>query len=638
MLGERTVKCNQYTAVVCHTIGILACLMLGAAQVDADSAPSGRAPSGRTPSGSTPSGSTPAGSSANAKNVVAATEPVAFAAAGQQTRLTDIQLRDCYGTRHTLGEWQDRKVLVLAFLGTECPLARLYGPRLHELAERFKDDDVQFVGVAPNIQDSLTEVQTYCRQSGITFPMLMDNEQRLTDAVGATRTPEVFVLNEAREVVYQGRIDDQYAISVARLKAGKEELAAAVESSLLGAMPQVSSTAAVGCLIGRRRQTPPSGDITYSKHIAPIFNARCVECHRSGQIAPFPLTTYSETIGWEAMIAEVVDQGRMPPWNANPRFGHFSNDARLTTEEKQLISQWITNGCPEGDPADLPQPPMFVDGWRMPQPDLVVNVSEQPFSVPATGVVEYQYIEVDPGFTEDKYIVAAEARPGNPAVVHHIIAFIKMPGQRGVSLGQMLIGYAPVTAPLVFAENTAMKVPAGARILFEMHYTPNGTAQTDISCIGLKFVDPSQVKFEVYGEQALNSRFEIPPNTADYEVPKSVTFKEDTELLSLTPHMHLRGKSFRYDATYPDGSTETLLDVPNYDFNWQLRYEFAKPKLIPAGTRINCVAVFDNSDKNPNNPSPDSAVRWGQQSWEEMMIGFFTCQRPFDAQASQGGQ
>ena len=537
------------------------------------------------------------------------------AESGVQSKLSELRLRDCYGTEHTFDEWKNRRVLVLAFLGTECPLARLYGPRLHSLAERFQDDDVQFVGVCPNIQDSLTEVQTYCRQSGIRFPMLMDNEQRLTDVVGATRTPEVFVLNEARDVVYRGRIDDQYAISVAKLKVRNEELAAAVESSLQGLPPQVSSTTAVGCLIGRRRETQPTGNIKFTKHIAPIFNARCVECHRAGQIAPFPLTTYKETIGWEAMIAEVVDQGRMPPWNANPKFGHFANDARLTAEEKQLISDWINNGCPEGDTADLPQPPVFVDGWRMPEPDLVVNVTEQPFPVPATGVVDYQYIEVDPGFTEDKYIVAAEARPGNPAVVHHIIAFIKMPGQRGVSLGQMLIGYAPGTAPLVFAENTAMKVPAGARILFEMHYTPNGTAQTDVSSIGLKFTDASRVKFEVFGEQALNSRFEIPPHTADYEVPKTHVFKEDTELLSLTPHMHLRGKSFRYEATYPDGSTETLLDVPNYDFNWQLRYEFVKPKLMPAGTRVKCVAIFDNSEDNPNNPSPDSSVRWGQQSW-----------------------
>jgi len=353
-----------------------------------------------------------------------------------------------------------------------------------------------------------------------------------------------------------------------------------------------------------------------------------MECHRPGEIAPFTLTSYADTVGWEATIAEVVREERMPPWNANPEFGHFKNDARLSADEKQLIREWIGNGCPEGDPADLPIPPQFVTGWRMPQPDMIIPVRDEPFTVPATGVVDYQYLRVDPKFTEDKYVVAAEARPGNPAVVHHIIAFLMLPGQTEVSLGKMLIGYAPGTSPLIFPEGAAMKVPAGTQIIFELHYTPNGSEQTDISNIGLKFIDAAHVVNEVVGLEAINQKLSIPPGAAAHQVVSREKFREDITLLSLTPHMHLRGKSFRYEAAFPDGTSEVLLDVPNYDFNWQLRYEFSEPRLIPKGTVVTCRAEFDNSAGNLNNPDPTREVGWGQQSWDEMMIGFFTGMKP----------
>jgi hypothetical protein len=266
----------------------------------------------------------------------------------------------------------------------------------------------------------------------------------------------------------------------------------------------------------------------------------------------------------------------------------------------------------------------------MPEPDMIIHVRDDAFTIPATGVVDYQYFKVDPKFTEDKYVIAAEARPANAAVVHHIIAFLLLPGQTDVNLGKMLIGYAPGTSPLIFPEGAAMRVPAGSQILFEVHYTPNGTEQTDRSYIGLKFTDGDSVKNEVVGLEALNPKLQIPPGADHHVVTATEKFRDDVTLLSLTPHMHLRGKAFRYDAKYPDGSTETLLDVPAYDFNWQLRYEFAEPKLIPKGTVVTCTAAFDNSSGNPNNPDPSKTVTWGQQSWDEMMIGFFTGMKPHE--------
>ncbi len=537
---------------------------------------------------------------------------------------TALSLPDCFGKTFDLKQLDISPVIAIAFVGTECPLAKLYGPRLQELSARYSDKGVRFIAVCSNVQDSLTEIVAYRNNAGITFPILIDSQQQLADLVQATRTPEIVILDDSRSVAYHGRIDDQYGIGIVREKPQEEFAATALDSLLAGQSPKTATSAAVGCLIGRHRKVEPHGEITYSRHIAPIFNSRCRECHRPGEIAPFPLTSYADTVGWEATIAEVVQEERMPPWNANPEFGHFKNDARLSAEEKKLIQEWIGNGCPEGDSADLPVPPQFVTGWRMPKPDLVIPVRDAPFTVPATGVVDYQYLRVDPKFTEDKYVVAAEARPGNPAVVHHIIAFLMVPGQKDISLGKMLIGYAPGTSPLVFADGAAMKVPAGTQIIFEMHFTPNGTEQTDISSIGLKFIDASEVKHEVIGLEAVNSKFRIKPRQAAFPVEASERFEEDIRLLSLTPHMHLRGKSFRYEATFPDGTSEVLLDVPKYDFNWQLRYEFAEPRLIPAGTVVKCLAKFDNSSENLNNPDPSKEVGWGQQSWDEMMIGFFT--------------
>ena len=545
---------------------------------------------------------------------VIVTDGVVDAAENVSHHVDMMSLRDCYGRVYPLTEFGDSKATVFAFLGTECPLAKLYGPKLQATSESLKAHGVTFVGVCSNVQDSLTEIVTYANKAGITFPMLIDNEQQLANALNAQRTPEVVVVNAAGDVAYRGRIDDQYGISVARKSATQEDLLNAVHAVLKGEAPVPASTKVPGCLIGRMKKVEPHGDVTFTKHIAPILNARCVECHRAGEIAPFPLTTYAETMGWEATIAEVIREDRMPPWNANPEFGHFKNDARLTDEQKQLLLTWIENGCPEGDAADLPPKPSFVEGWRMPEPDMVIHVREEPFNIPATGVVEYQYFKVDPQFTDDKYVVAAEARPGNAAVVHHIIAFLMLPGQQDVNLGKMLIGYAPGTSPLIFPEGAAMKVPAGAQILFEVHYTPNGSEQSDRSYIGLKFAEATTVQQEVVGLEALNGKLQIPPGADNHQVTAKEEFREDITLLSLTPHMHLRGKAFRYDATYPDGTTETLLDVPKYDFNWQLRYEFAEPKLIPKGTVVKCTAAFDNSAGNPNNPDPAKQVGWDSRA------------------------
>lgn len=536
----------------------------------------------------------------------------------------DFTLRSHEGREWSLSDFADDQLVVVVFMGTECPLAKLYGPRLAEIHQRFADQGVAFIAINANTQDSMTELSAYAERYHVDFPLLKDVGNRVADAMGATRTPEVFLLDEQRAVRYHGRIDDQYAVGRSRDKVNRSDLAMAIEQLLEGAAVTVPSTEPVGCLIGRVKEVEPVGDVTYSQQISRIFNSRCVECHREGEIAPFPLSSYDDVIGWEDTIVEVIQDQRMPPWFANPNHGEFLNDARLSDEEKQLIYAWVENGMPEGDPAEMPEPPKFAEGWRIPEPDQVFYMRDEAFPVPAQGVVDYQYFVVDTNWDEDKYVNAAEARPDNTSVVHHILAYVIPPdGDRNAKQRKVIVGYAPGSTPLHLRDGMAIHVPAGSKLLFEMHYTPNGYAQQDRSYIGVRFIDKKDVTQLLKGRMAINTRLDIPARAEHHEVTAEFTIRRDEMLLSMTPHMHLRGKAFRYEAIYPDGEREVLLDVPGYDFNWQLKYILDEPKLLPEGTKILCTAAYDNSEKNLANPDPNRTVHWGDQSWEEMMIGFF---------------
>ncbi len=560
----------------------------------------------------------------------------AFAATGPTplgTKVADFTLRDYHGQPHSLREAGRGKIVVLAFLGTECPLAKIYASRLVELADKYESKGVVFLGLDSNRQDAVTEIAAFARSHKIDFPILKDLNQQVADAVGATRTPEVVVLDGAGAISYRGRIDDQYGFQTnqnyQKAKATDHNLADALDALLAKKQVAKGEVAADGCLIGRDLQPVVDSEVTYSNQVARIMNANCVFCHREGQIAPFTLTSYDDVAGWASMIDEVVRLERMPPWHANEQFGHFKNDARLSAADKATIAKWVANGAPEGNPKELPEPPQFAEGWMIPKPDQVIYMGEKPFQVPATGVVDYQMFVADPGWTEDKWIEAIEPRPDNPSVVHHILMFVLPPDgniNQGLGSGDgndFLGAYAPGLRPEPLEPGMARFVPAGSKLIFQMHYTPNGTAQEDRSYCGMVFADPKTVKKEVRVNSAVNAVFQIPPGNGDFPVKSRYIFRDDSLLLTLMPHMHLRGKAFRYEATYPDGKKEVLLDVPRYDFGWQTNYRFTEPKLMPRGTRMDCYAVFDNSEDNLNNPDPTKTVSFGDQTFEEMMIGFF---------------
>jgi peroxiredoxin len=550
-------------------------------------------------------------------------------------RIENFVLRDAQGQPRSLDEFSEHRLIVAAFLGVECPLAKLYARRLEQLRQEFGGRGVAFLALDANAQDSLGEIAAFGQTHELGFPILKDQGHHVADRFGAERTPEVFVLDESRTIRYHGRIDDQYAIGVRRSGPSRRDLAVALEELLEGRAVSVPVAASSGCRIGRSPAVAATEAPTYGSQIAPLLRRRCVGCHQAGQPAPFALTDYHQVVGWAPMIREVVHSGRMPPWFADPRHGRFANDARLSEDEKQLLTRWIDEGCPRGEhlePSDPeltdPEPPdsQPAAGWRIGTPDQVIFIADEPFRVPADGQVDYQYYLVDPGFIEDKYVQAVEVRPGAPAVVHHALASIVREGEErsGFGTAGVLMNYAPGMQPTVLPPGTAIHVPAGARFLFQMHYTPNGTEHADRTRLGMVLADPRTVKHLITGGAVANPAIQIPPGAANHRETAEHVFEEDVLLTSLSPHMHLRGKSFRFEAAYPDGSRETLLDVPRYDYNWQLHYFLAEPKPLPAGTRLRCIAHYDNSAANPANPDPAQTVRWGEQTRDEMLIGFYS--------------
>jgi hypothetical protein len=364
---------------------------------------------------------------------------------------------------------------------------------------------------------------------------------------------------------------------------------------------------------------------TYSKDVAPIIYARCAECHRPTMFAPMSLMTYEDARPWARSIKQKVTARQMPPWGADAPAGTFKNDPTLTQSEIDTIAAWVDAGAPKGDDRDLPKKPEFADGWTIGKPDVIFTMEED-FKIPAEGAVEYQYIRIPNTLTEDKWIQALEIRPGAAAQVHHVIAFTQpkgtAPSGQGL-LGPTNIGGTTPNKPgLVFPTGVARMLRANQDITLQMHYTTNGKAATDRTRVGIIFAKEPPKKLAA-GGMVIQPRFVIPAYDGNAEVKASNVLRRDTLLTTLTPHMHVRGKDMTYIAHYPDGTSETLLRVPKYDFNWQITYELAAPKTLPAGTRLEVIAHYDNSTTNKFNPDPSKDVRWGDQTWEEMMIGFF---------------
>ena len=364
---------------------------------------------------------------------------------------------------------------------------------------------------------------------------------------------------------------------------------------------------------------------TFAKDVAPIFYKSCVECHRPTMFAPMSLVTYDDARPWARSIKQRVVARAMPPWGADAPHGVFKNDPTLTADEIDTIARWVDGGAPKGDDNDLPALPPFAEGWTIGKPDAVFTMEEE-FSIPAEGAIPYQYLRVPTHLTEDKWIQAIEIRPGAAAQVHHVIAFTQPAGSpvsgNGV-LGPTNIGGTTPNKPGIrYPDGVARLLRGNSDIILQMHYTTNGKATSDRTRVGIIYATQAPAKIAA-GGMVLQPRFVIPAYDGNAEVKGTTKLQRDTLVMTLTPHMHVRGKDMIYIAHYPDGTSETLLSVPKYDFNWQITYELAKPKVLPKGTEVEVIAHYDNSASNKYNPDPSKDVRWGDQTWEEMMIGFF---------------
>lgn len=383
--------------------------------------------------------------------------------------------------------------------------------------------------------------------------------------------------------------------------------------------------------------------VTFNKQVLPILQKRCQDCHRPGEAAPMSLLSYKDARPWAKSIRSAVLTKKMPPWFADPSVGHFVNDRSLSQAEIDTLVAWVDGGAKEGDAKDAPPPREFVEGWNMGKPDLVIEMPNA-FPVPANGQLEYQYVILPTHLTEDKWVIASEVRPGDRSVMHHVITSIREPGSkwmadkdpgvvfvpprgagaRGGILDGGLGGYVPgqVIRPASEGPHRATLLKAGSDIVFQLHYTPNGKATTDRTRIGLIFANEPPKERLMGGNSAL-LRFTIPAGDANYEMHAVSTVPYDGELVSMMPHAHLRGKAFEYKITRPDGSSEVVLRVPKYDFNWQLTYWLDKPIHLAKGTKVELTGWYDNSANNPYNPDPSKDIHWGEQTTEEMMMGYF---------------
>ena len=535
-------------------------------------------------------------------------------------------LLDSRGSAHELRR-AEGKAVVLFFTGNGCPIARQSIPKLRELRKQFGGQGVTFWMVNTYSQDDRASIRKEAQQFRVgSLPVLTDPSQGLALSLGVERTCEAIAIDTKDwSVFYRGGIDDQLTEGAKKPEPTARFLGTALAEFVAGKPISQAKAPVHGCRIAFEKVSDdPEGRVSYTKQVAPILANKCVSCHSDGNIGPFAMSSYNKVKNKARMIEEVVVAKRMPPWHADPHYGKFANDRSLTTLETQTLLRWIQQGAKRDDGDDpLAKTLVPAEEWPLGKPDFIVKLPK-PEKIPATGVLDYRHIMVKSPIPHDAWLAAVDVRPGNRKVVHHVIARMQYKGSRddGTGRGAWLVGWAPGADRARFPDGTGKFIGKDATLDLEMHYTTTGEPQTDETEIAL-YVHPEKPALALEDGGAWNSDFNIPPGEKDSATFSTHGFTRDTLIYGLSPHMHLRGSWMKYEALYPDGSREILLSVPRYDFNWQTTYRFATPKSVPAGTWLLCTGGFDNSSHNPSNPDPAKRVRWGDQSWDEMFIGFF---------------
>jgi mono/diheme cytochrome c family protein len=545
----------------------------------------------------------------------------------------DLGFTDMAGGAGKLSDYAGR-TLVIAVRDVGCPVSKRTSKPLARLEDEFRARGVEFLLLNLSPHNTPEEIRADVAEHGFEARLVHDVEQRLGAVLEARTTTEVFVLDGSRTLVYRGAIDDQVGRGYALASAPHDYLRDALEETLAGRKVLVPATSAPGCLLGIEAAPSAASSMpSYHREVARILRDNCVECHRAGGVAPFALESYAQAKGRRVTLASVVEDGVMPPWFAAPDTGPWRNDRRLSDADKATLAVWVAAGAPEGDARETPMPYVHPDGWRIGEPDLVFRMKER-FEVPAEGVVGFRYFEVEPEVPADLWIQELEIRPEARQVVHHVTVSYQAPGSVGGARALrrallpfspsandgwvFLFGYLPGKGPRSYPDGMARFLPKGARLRFDMHYTPDGKAVPDQTSLGLVLADEPPV-LVAESRNLWNRDIAIPPMASDVVFTREYPIQHDVMLRSLTPHMHLRGRSMVAELLRPDGHREVLIDVPAWDANWQFNYVFREARYAPAGSRVRVTAHYDNSPANPVNPDPSAWVHDGPQTSDEMM-------------------
>jgi mono/diheme cytochrome c family protein len=523
------------------------------------------------------------------------------------------------------------KGTVIAITSTTCPLSKKFLPNLVALEAEYAAKGFAFVLLSPMGTDTEEGLKKFAEDAKFKGTVIHDVDGSWAKALGAKSTTDVYVLDAKRTIVYRGALDDQYGLGYSTDAPKHTYAKDAMDAVLADKRPKLTATTAPGCELDLDKAKAHETKITYHNTISRLVQQHCLECHRNGGVGPFELSTREQLLANKGMIKKVVNDGTMPPWHAaEPKAGEprpFKNDRSLPETDKKALLAWLADGAPEGDATDAPLPRIFSDDWAIGKPDLVVQIPK-PIKIKASGFMDYEEIIVDTGTDEEKWVVAAEVQPTDRRVVHHVLVFSLPPlkqgefelPRRGEGQGYFA-AYVPGNSSQILPEGFGRRLQKGARLKFQLHYTPNGTATKDQTKVGFRFAKEKPAN-EIRVLPLGNPKIEIPPGadnhpeTAEYKLPVNAV------VTAFSPHMHVRGKDCKYEIEAKDGTKTVLLDVPHYDFNWQLRYELAEPLKIERGSVARFHAHFNNSNSNPANPDPKATVRWGQQTYEEMLLGY----------------
>lgn len=550
--------------------------------------------------------------------------------AGVGRLVPDLAFTDIHGKTGKMSDYRSGKALVIALTGVSCPVSKRFAPALARLEREFADQGVAFLFVNPTASDKPADIRADVQAHGLKGRYVQDKNGALISALGAETSTEVFVIDAARTLVYRGAVSDQYGLAYSLDAARHDYLADALDALIAGRAPLVAATTAPGCALEAKAAKPDAKTaVTYHNQVARILQNNCVECHRAGGVAPFALESYDDAKSHAAMMRKQVDKGVMPPWFAAPpapgQHSPWINDRSLSARDKTDLLAWLASADkPAGNRAEAPLPRRFSSEWTIGEPDAIFELPRA-VAIKAEGTMPYQFLTVQTSFPEDRWVSAYEIMPTAREVVHHVIVKVH---DRSVAARDAEEGtegywaaYVPGNSSRVMPEGFAKKLPAGATISFQIHYTPNGKAVSERMRLGVKFAKEPP-KYAVHVAAVPKVTINIPPGAADHIETQTQRVPADMVVSAFMAHMHVRGKAFKYELLHADGRAETLLDIPRYDFNWQLRYELAEPKRLAAGSTLRITAVFDNSTGNPANPDPGATVRWGQQTFQEMMIGY----------------